>query len=250
MIKTVTITGADDSINPVQLLELSKKYSFVEWAILFSRNQQGANRFPTMQWVRELNTVYDNNPGALKLSCHLCGGYVRELLMGNISFVEELPLNMFSRVQINTHGLEHAYSAALPEALNLWPDKEFIFQYDNENANPLNLSHKQGCNVSALFDLSHGAGILPESWPSPLPGIKSGYAGGIGPDNIDRQMHLIEDLTGLNETWIDMETRVRSSGDKQFDLTLVEECLEAARKHMVKHITFGDVDELMSPNRE
>ena len=35
---TVTITGADDSIQPSQLLDLQKEFPFVEWGILLSRN--------------------------------------------------------------------------------------------------------------------------------------------------------------------------------------------------------------------
>ena len=72
----VTMTGADDSINPNELIEISKKYPFVEWGILVSRNSQGSNRFPSLQWMdklHELNTVN------LLLSCHLCGTYIFKL---------------------------------------------------------------------------------------------------------------------------------------------------------------------------
>ena len=83
-----------------------------------------------------------------------------------------------------------------------------------------------GVNCSTLFDLSHGAGVLPEQWPKPLPGIRCGYAGGLSPDNIKEQLTLISAAVGDTPIWIDMETHVRSNNDRLFDLGKVEQVLK------------------------
>ncbi len=45
-IDKVTLTGADDSVRPAELVEISQQYPLVEWGILFSKSQQGTARFP------------------------------------------------------------------------------------------------------------------------------------------------------------------------------------------------------------
>ena len=56
--------------------------------------------------------------------------------------------------------------------------------------------------------------------------ILHGYAGGLGPDNIESELQRIAAAAGDAPFWIDMETRVRSDNDEQFDLNKVRRCLE------------------------
>lgn len=225
-ITKVTMTGADNSITPEQLFPISEKYPFVEWGILVSRNSQGNNRFPSKEWMNSLALIDQNR---LQLSCHLCGTYVKEILMGSTRFINELGdlWKHFSRVQINTHGIPHQYDKhGLIQVLKEHSDKEFIFQYDVVNKNIVDAVSPECKNISALFDLSHGAGVLPKEWVEPLEGIKCGYAGGLSPDNVEQQIKLIETKVGNGEIWIDMETQIRSNNDRQFDLGKVETVLE------------------------
>lgn len=235
MLKIVTFTGADDSIPAIDLSELSIIFPWVEWALLLSRNSQGTNRFPSNGF---LNKVYTEGGPHLRLSGHLCGAYVRELLLGKDSFIErDIPTwTMYNRIQINTHGTIHDYdSTGLSAIIKRYPEKEFIFQYDNENTDILNSVLSAGCtNVSTLFDLSHGAGVLPKDWPSPIPNVRCGYAGGISPTNIELQIRRIEQKVGSLRTWIDMETHVRSNGDKLFDLQKVRTCINIASLYIQK----------------
>lgn len=233
MITRFTITGADDSIKPEDLLPLSKKYPFVEWGILCSKTAMGGNRFPSQEWLFELADLKTIHRDDLNLSCHLCGRWVRELLKNKMDFIDELTPDIwriFDRVQINTHAEKHG---ALPEAfafLALLQEKEFIIQYDNVNTKIISLAKAAGVNYSALFDLSHGIGVLPEFWPNLLPDVKCGYAGGLAPENLEEQIKRIEEKAGQTEIWIDMETHVRSDYDRLFDLKKVETCLEIASK--------------------
>lgn len=237
MIKTVTITGADDSIDPAELVKLSQEFPFVEWAILISRKQIGTSRFPSLEWLHKLHSMGDG----LRLSMHLCGSFVRDFMKGNMAFEEETQMfnSMFRRIQINTHGEPHEWSAEeVGKFIKKNPDFTFIFQYDNVNTDLLEALAQRGDlnNISALYDLSHGAGVLPENWPKPLAYCPVGYAGGLGPDNLAAQIPLIEGIVGDTPIWIDMETKVRSYPvttssplNDIFDLDKVRACLEIAK---------------------
>ncbi len=229
-ITKVTMTGADDSINPEQLFEITRKYPFVEWGILVSRNSQGNNRFPSKDWMNKLASLDKNQ---LSLSCHLCGTYVKEILMGSTRFIAELGdiWKHISRVQINTHGVPHQYDKqGLIQVLKEHSNIEFIFQYDVVNKQIVEAVSPECKNISALFDLSHGAGVLPKEWVEPLEGIKCGYAGGLSPQNVDGQIKLIEKKVGDNEIWIDMETKIRSNNDLLFDIVKVLSVLEICKE--------------------
>ena len=224
-INKVTMTGADDSINPNELFEISKKYPFVEWGILVSRNSQGNNRFPSIEWMNKLSELNTDN---LSLSCHLCGTYVKEVFMGNDTFINELGSiwNQFQRVQINTHGYKHKFEESAITDLKKF-EKEIIFQFDGVNKPILDYAISEGVNCSTLFDMSHGAGVLPKEWLLPIDGIRCGYAGGLSPENVVGQLKLIDEKVGDYELWIDMETQIRSNNDQKFDLTKVISVLES-----------------------
>lgn len=226
----MTITGADNSIKPQELCELTYRFPFVEWGILVSKKQYGNNRFPSKDWIKKL--VYEVHEST-QLSCHLCGQFVKDILIGKDNAQQDLGelWNFFNRVQINTQGIPHAYFAEKLSAI-LVPGKEYIFQYDNQNAEILEAAINSGAKCSTLFDLSHGAGVLPSKWPLPFPNIKCGYAGGLSPENLNTQIQLIESKVGNTEIWIDMETHVRSNNDMLFDLKKVEKCLKIASKYI------------------
>lgn len=238
-ILNVTMTGADDSVTPADLFKISKTYPFVEWGILVSRNSQGKNRFPSLEWMDKLakeNMALER----INLSCHLCGAYVKEFLMGSDRFVKEIgPLwAHFKRVQINTHGVAHQFDKkGLIEILNKYHDKEFIFQYDNVNTKLLAPAGESKAHIATLFDLSHGTGVSPLKWPTPIQGVKCGYAGGLSPENVAAQLTNINyaNRSGVNDIWIDMETHVRSDNDLRFDLDKVEQvlktCLDSGFMH-------------------
>lgn len=227
----VTMTGADNSINPQDLIEISYNYPFVEWGILLSRNSQGGNRFPSLSWMNELSIL--SNGRGVNLSGHVCGSYVKEILMGSYRFIAEIGhiWHELQRIQLNTHGQKHQFEkSAVHEFMNF--KKEIIFQYDGANKALLDSAIFNGINCSTLFDMSHGAGLLPGEWPKPIEGVKCGYAGGLSPDNIEDQLKLIESNVGDYELWIDMETHVRSNMDQQFDLDKVLAVLEIAKKYV------------------
>lgn len=263
----VTITGADDSIEPTELIKLTEEFPFVEWGILVSASSQGKPRFPTDHWLNGLSLL-TRIPHQLPLALHVCGKYTRDVLLG-IDSLPDVVHYGYSRVQLNFHA-ERAKCdpSACAKLLFDWRQKRYvkqvIFQVDGAGGNEHMLAvHSQydpdfwfvECNP--LFDVSGGAGVLPNEWPRPFwfdemeEPAYHGYAGGLGPDNLAEQLPRIMEAASQPDMsvefdadvvaqrksdpppgatiWIDMETRVRSDNDRKFDLAKVRRCLEIAK---------------------
>lgn len=223
----VTITGADDSIAPKELVKLSQRYPWVEWGILLSRSQEGGPRFPSLDWMLRLRDVV---PPEVKLSGHLCGAWVRALCRGSHRFEDERRdiARMFQRVQLNFHANQHEVNPPLfVECLRDWERDEYIFQFDGVNQRLMGDAIAGGIRAVPLFDTSGGAGIEPDEWPAPI-GDYCGYAGGLNPDSLPLQLERIDLAAGTSRVWIDVETHVRSDDDRKFDLEKVEGFLAIA----------------------
>lgn len=218
----VTVTGADDSVSPLDLINLSQRFPWVEWGILLSKSSEGLARFPSYSWVMELLEV---SKGSLRLSAHLCGSWVRDALTGTPSFGRERPYmhGHFQRIQLNFHAerLGGIYRHQLDRGLKQFKCEQFIFQFDGVNDALWTAALSIGYDVAPLFDLSGGAGLLPTEWPKPIAPY-CGYAGGLSPANVVWQLAKIKDKVGNARIWIDVETHVRSADDARFDLGKVE----------------------------
>jgi len=222
-VNRITITGADNSIKPDELNKLSAKYPYVEWAILLSSKQEGSNKFPTLKWMEELKEIQNN----LQLSGHLCGKYIRDLLVGYPSFITDRPtiFKMFQRFQLNFHAedLNYGEVAFMNAVKELSNGREVIFQSDGVNADIIDPFIEEKQNVAIIHDISHGTGILPAYWPNYIDGITNIYAGGLSPKNVAEELEKIAGIVGDKVIGIDVETKVRSNNDMQFDLDLVEQ---------------------------
>ncbi len=236
-LKLVTMTGADDSIDPEDLLTIAADFPFVEFGILLSKNSMGKNRFPSPKWMEKLNNISEG----LNLSGHLCGGWLRDLMAtGDITFINEVPLwNNFKRVQLNFHAEKTEMSN---EAFNVlrkqtWEHKKkFIVQMDNVNNKLYETMLFGGIAAEPLFDVSHGAGVVPNEWPDVIPSVNPhayrGLAGGLGSHNLEHELEKMEKVVGEDQLWIDMETWIRSDNDRLFDLDKVRKCLEITKKYI------------------
>jgi hypothetical protein len=52
----VTVTGADDSVNPIDLTVHAARFPFLEFGILLSKKQIGSTRFPSLEWQVDAET--------------------------------------------------------------------------------------------------------------------------------------------------------------------------------------------------
>ena len=238
IINKVTITGADDSVKPEQIRELSLKYPFAEWGILVSEAAypEGKPRFPSYPWLKDLSDLWEHNKD-FNLSAHLCGRWVRQVCKADWSWLRDVEdpsiWLAFNRAQLNFHSYVHKIKDQ-KEFIGQLRDggfpkvAQYIFQLDDVNNEILDLAQAKGVRAAPLFDLSGGAGVLPEAWPDARPGY-CGYAGGLSPDNVVQQLEAIEQVCGDGPIWIDVETHVRTEDDQIFDLEKVERFLEASK---------------------
>ena len=81
--------------------------------------------------------------------------------------------------------------------------------------------------MSYLLDASGGAGIDTPIQIITSPGIHIGYAGGIGPENVESKLRTLLEYDSDEYFWIDMETRVRT--DEWLDLDKVEHVLKTCK---------------------
>ncbi len=241
-LKQVTITGADNSIDYNDLFKITREYPFVEWGILLSKNSEGYSRFPTWDWIEGLLT---EKPPGVHLSGHLCGAWVRDIVGGGLEFITaKRALSYgFGRYQLNFHANPHglsnpeAFITALFHLTGVY-HQQIIFQWDGVNellyrkARSL-YGQSSGIDAAVLYDISGGAGTLPEEWPEPIGGY-CGYAGGLSPDNLQEQLKKLEPIVKEYPIWIDAETHLRSKNDKQFDLVKVIRFLEVAKTWVMK----------------
>ncbi|HEY2509491.1 MAG TPA: hypothetical protein VGI39_01425 [Polyangiaceae bacterium] len=223
MLTGVTITGADDRVDPVALAHLSEEFPFVEWGILASETRAGTPRYPTKAWVDTL--------GAGRYAVHLCGAMARDVLEGNGAVIASAPLR-FGRIQVN------GYKPGWPSFLHLvrvWTGRRLILQVRSEDqlqaaANEVAEMGSSG-RAEILFDPSGGRGIETFRWPATPIGVPMGFAGGIKPSNM---LDVLSEIGPRDAPfWIDMESGVRS-GEDTFDLRLVREVLERAAPFVVK----------------
>lgn len=220
----VTVTGASDGIQPKQMLDIQRMFPHVEFGILLSKKYSlgnGNGRFPSATWLRELAEF--SREHKLNMSGHLCGAWVDDVFQGKWPDLSEISINLdgaFQRFQLNTHGQAtpiefNAFNYVLNDLDNA--HQKVIFQLDDRDgtkaahhyASTATISYRT--TIAGLFDLSHGAGVLPEQWPQPIPGLACGYAGGLSPKNLPDQMALIERACGGADTWIDAETHLMSA---------------------------------------
>lgn len=221
-LKYVSITGADDEVAVSDLNKIADEHPYVEWAILLMPERMGEKRFPSAGWIRRFADTYK---GAHK-AMHLCGSAF-------LGFIDNDPeilglMRGFRRIQLNLEFGNVAGkfdTAKLIDQIRAHPEFEFVIQYTEKNRDLLP-KLKDLANHALLFDQSAGRGVAPDSWPSPIAGHFCGYAGGLNPDNIGRNLAAIAKAASAAETWIDMESGVRT--DDRFDLKKVGTILTAA----------------------
>ena len=230
MLDRVTITGADDNTDPMQLVKLSQRYPFVEFGILIS-GHEASDRFPSREWIQDLAVHKVSYLPEMKVSAHLCGQPMRDAYLGHWDhflyyLTDPNRVRLFNRIQLNSHGVlqacdELAMGAGI--SVMLVNGYDIIFQYDWVNTMAFEACRElwsaptQGkpntTRVHALFDLSHGQGKLPDKWPTSLLHTYCGYAGGLSPDNVAEELAKINQAAihfGDVPYWIDAETHLRT----------------------------------------
>jgi hypothetical protein len=230
----VTITGADDQIDPYELYHLSRFYPFIEWGVLFSRKRRGGTRYPSLKWISAIEEIERRYAvGDFRLSMHLCGEEARTAKTWASSFS---PGQGWRRVQVNGYEPGDAEVSWREGRDRLLGARfKWILQARQEPHVPAILQDALDADAHVLLDPSGGEGIRIGIWKVPCaeyPTVRWGFAGGIGPDNVKEVVSsIVEANPKIEDFWIDMESGVRTDDGInklfKFDLDKVRAVLEA-----------------------
>lgn len=233
MLYRVTVTGADDRTSIDQLLEINRRFPFVEWGILASPRKTGQPRYPTSAFIGQLLGA-----GPLHLSLHLCGGYVMAARRGDYDAMAEASAiwPVARRVQLNLGwrfwALADNTERDAVQRIAWAPStggRQVILQAPRDVSLFVDGGRGFGGGLTALYDRSGGRGRSPGQWLA-VCAEHCGFAGGLGPDNIERELPRIREAAGSRKFWIDAESGVRT--DDRFDLQKVEALLDACAPHV------------------
>lgn len=237
-VDTVTITGLDNAVDIPDVLEISKRFPFVEWGILFSPKRTGSPRYPVKGTVEK---IAEHSESGLRLSAHLCGELCRQTCRGEWDWFNqyESVTKLFRRVQLNCSSFRDWTGHGITELFHMSdtvPVRPFIIQHADE------LSQRAAGRVISslglykchlLHDASGGRGLGMQRINPPIgePAAREGWAGGLGPDNVARTTRAINSMIGDKPAWIDMEGRVRNDRD-QLCLATVIKVLERVEPYI------------------
>lgn len=218
----ITFTGIDESCAIDELLTLLYADHRIELGILYSETKAGTGRYPTPAWIRQTAGRIYSSHGYGRVALHVCGRAVKRLLRGE-KLDPELPsLWEFERIQLNGHF----------DSLDTGPLRRFIgdgnpgfrviTQFDG---NPTLHDSLRRPAHQVLFDSSGGQGVERSHWPTHLADWDCGYAGGLGPDNLRRELPRIAEAASVYPYWIDMESKLRE--DDRFSIARARLALDA-----------------------
>jgi hypothetical protein len=253
-------------------LEGQPRYASAAWVQNLTDAVEGYQRATTTA-----DTVGHHSQTVPKLAAHLCGSRVTELLYdGDTTFLASIVIPIFTRVQINATAVNGVDTSRLDDpavharlrAITLqFPQIQFILQQNdetaalcdgmikilleeqNEQSSSISSERPRINNIAMLCDESKGTGLMSSSWPAPTHTslCETGYAGGIGPDNVTQVLPSIlravaaaaGDCDNNNDPdnvdqrassfWIDMESSLRSikNGQDVFDLDKCYQVIDA-----------------------
>ncbi len=218
----VTFTGIDLWTDLQRLSDISQKHPYVEFGLLLSKDwQENGPRFPDPDIIWKLANIWSNQP--FHLSLHLCGELAIAAAKGDYTILDTMIapnlFSIFERVQLNLD------SKPMFDVLHRMSktDKEVIVQMRTAALCQQFLKGGSPDGMSYLIDFSGGRGLDTPVEVVNVSGIHVGYAGGIGPENVEAKLRTLLEYPSDGEFWIDMETRVRT--EEKFDLDKVEEVL-------------------------
>jgi hypothetical protein len=253
IISGITISGADDSVDPQDLYRLSDKYPFVEWGILDHPDKYGKLRYPSREWIDKFDRY---SPRFVNSSLHLCGKAAEEYCNDNYFNFEQ---TAFSRIQINlTEDILKIHTAdQIARILAVTSVVHPMIIQANTITRPVLqalMKLPSARNVQILFDESRGKGAHPTSMRDLASRYevffrisRCGFAGRItlaNLPNVITEVQLVDNrlcfrrsfLTGERKfpptTWLDLESGARD--DNKFSLVRVEAILQTFEEMVMK----------------
>jgi hypothetical protein len=225
----VTFAGLDETADLEKLKEVRSLYFTVEWGVRLAVEHQGREAgFPDIDWIRKLAPE-------LNLSAQLWGKSAADFLEGDDA---ELMARygacwaQFRRIQIDSPKQMDAVD--LPKLTGLLaknPEKQIVFRVRDQNLDIADALVTQGIPCATLFDQSQAQDPTQKKWPK---GVKRfagcGYAGGLGPDNIYKQLSpILNAAQSAERWWVEIDSSLRTTEEEQHAFSLAS-CKRAIRE--------------------
>ena len=196
----VTFFGVDETADVERLKEIRSHYFTVEWGVgLAVERQDREAGFPGVDWIGKLAPE-------LNLSAQLSGKGASAFLKGDDTDLMTKygkVWSLFRRIQINsTDGIDRVDFPGLTQLIAKNPDKQIILRIRDRNLEVADALVAQGLSCSTLFHESEILEPVQKKWPKGLKRFAGcGYAGGLGPDNIYKQLTPILNAAQSAERW-------------------------------------------------
>lgn len=207
----ITFTGID------VLTDINSLPEGCEYGVLYTETPEGRKRYPSVPDIyRILNKLRD---AGLKAALHVCGSTAKNLIAdGGGRHLTDL----VNRIQINGD----VTVDMLTKICNIYTDRHIITQHNETNQDLVDVKVS---NHSLLVDNSCGEGVRPLEWNAPHFSRWVGFAGGLSPINIVKEIKRINKICVV-DYWVDMESGVRNSSDL-FSVDLAQLVFDQINEH-------------------
>lgn len=223
----ITLTGADDNTPLAGLVDLCAMSPRVEIGLLLSFNNMGTPRYPSVATLVSVVGMLGK-----RCSVHICGEKARRFFMDNASPV----LAQAGRVQVNGRvGLAtvREFSGRYGSVITQWTEEGPDLRSEAV------LGHE------LLIDASGGRGIVREVWPSIETHKPTGFAGGLTPETLPRELPRIHAVADIG-WWIDIEGGLRGFAEDgeagEFSLSRAARSVDVFL-HFLRKVGYSDVPE-------
>lgn len=223
----ITFTGIDERTDINRVNELSEKYPMVEWGILYSprlAHEIENIRYPSGELILELLKTINGNKAV-----HLCGRSLNHIItrngQGYIIFDSVRTANCRIQLNFKMKWAGKLFTDGILSAINDFNDVKFIVQANESNMDFINvLDDSKLLNVDILHDSSGGRGVEISKIEEPHEFRYTGYAGGIGIDNVLDIAKIITNIDSPKSAWIDMESSIRKHKGEYTDVLNLDIC--------------------------
>jgi hypothetical protein len=225
----VTFSGVDETADVGRLKEIRSHYFTVEWGLGLTLERQNREAgFPGVNWIGKLAPE-------LNLLAQLSGKSASAFLKGDDT---ELMTkygkvwSLFRRIQINSRaGIDQVDLPGLARLITKNPDKQIIFRIRDRNLEVADALVSQGISCSTLFDESEVQEPTQKKWPKGLKRFAGcGYAGGLGPDTIYKQLTpILNAAQSAERWWVEIDSCLRAK-EQDHDVFSLASCKRTIRE--------------------
>lgn len=238
-IDLITCSDPREDTPPEKLVAFMNEFPNVEIGIQASTKQIGPGT-ARRAWFEKLMPMVRNNPRRLRMAMHVNLDYSDQMCRGmipndmaewfNARRADGRPV--IGRIQINGGGSIYRSfrDNDVAKMIGQNADREFIIQYDGGTRTLLRIEYLwcHRARFAILHDASGGNGISPEKWSAPFVFNRTGYSGGLRPENVTDELRKIAAVAGYADIWIDAEGGLKTPGTKTFDIDRAREYVRAA----------------------